>query len=370
MSVRLVNYLIRLHNKTGRWYRKWPHWSRDLTSLISYINFLGLIPTILSLALVPRHFFRRLPLVLQQKKPQFRTPVAFFVNGSVLFYLAFSLRHKEFAGYAEGLELVAQMLVLIPITPIAMALLALVLWCIYQLPRLIPTQTAFPQPNPYPLFSALSFQVYRNLDWPRYFWGLFYISVYFVSSWQFAMLAAGYGYRLNNFLLDTFSTSRGIVEVIITIVSLVCVGGIAHLLVFRPYGEMLRASLKQPVKNTIAADVFDLKEVVDDFLQKSQQQEIAADDIRYFCMGLEIPLKEYCNALRTQNFDYAPLAKEFMEYRSRMFSDAIKQAELREIVNAVDLEKGDAADLWHRVEDDMSHVKALLTAAPRSRKQK
>lgn len=366
MSVHPAHYLIRLHHKAGRWYQKWPHWSKDLTSLISYINFLGLVPTILSLALVPRHFFRRLPLILQQKKPLFRTPIAFFVNGSILFYLLFSLRHKEFAGYAEGLGLVAQMLVLIPITPIAMALLAIVLWCIYQLPGLIPTRNPFPRPNPYPLYSAVSFQVYRNLDWPRYFWGLFYISIYFVTSWQFAMLTAGYAYRLNLYLLDTFSTNRGIVEVIIIIVSLVCVAGITHLLVFRPYGEMLRASLKQPLKNIFLADIYDLQEAVSDFLLKSEGREINADDMKRFCIGLELPLLAYRKTLQAQNFDYAPWPKELLESRLHIFNDAVRLEELQSKIIAVNPKQEDAAGLWHQVEASIANLNNLLSAASRS----
>ena len=38
-----------------------PKWASDVYGLVSYVNFLGLLPTFLSIAASPEHFFKRVP---------------------------------------------------------------------------------------------------------------------------------------------------------------------------------------------------------------------------------------------------------------------------------------------------------------------
>lgn len=53
--------------RRGRHFKRWifrcrePAWIGDLSSLVSYINFIGLIPTFAILAASPEHFFSRVP---------------------------------------------------------------------------------------------------------------------------------------------------------------------------------------------------------------------------------------------------------------------------------------------------------------------
>ena len=154
-----MRIVLRITRKLVRRYRKWPHWAKDLYGLVTYINFADLVPTVAAIALAPCHFFRRLPLVLKSGSPIYRTPVKFFTNFASLFVAVFFFRHPEMSRIIEPREAVWYMLVLIPLTPVLMAVLALGLWSAYQLPRIIPTSTPFPQPNPYPFQLVLSLRL-------------------------------------------------------------------------------------------------------------------------------------------------------------------------------------------------------------------
>ena len=226
------------------------------------------------------------------------------------------------------------MLILIPLTPILMAGLSLVLWSAYQLPRVIPTETPFPQPNPYPFSLVLNPSTYMNLNGLRFLWGLFYISIYFIVSWQVAQITIGYGLIAMNKLLSVFDTEGNIVEVIITIIIIIILASIVHWLVFRPYGEMIRMSLRYPLLRVFKADAYEVKEEVSAFLVKSNQGKSSSNDFERLCLALEIPLNLMELAVRLQNCDYGSLdvANDLQRKRSEVFANAFQEEKLRGVL--------------------------------------
>jgi hypothetical protein len=257
--------LLLLARQTSRWHRRWPHWAKDLYGLLSYVNFIELLPTILAIALAPRHFFRRLPQILAGKRRMYQTPIKFFVNFATLFLLVFYLRFGELRDILGQETALWYALLLIPLTPLLMPALGAATWTLYQAPRLLPGDKSFPQPNPFPFAMVLSPTSYVRLSPSRFLWGLFYMSIYFVAAWQLAQVAIG----LNVIVTATAFASVGdghlAVKAILILMSIVVLAGSVHLLVFRPYGELFRWSMRRPTAQAILCDLFPLRETVNTF---------------------------------------------------------------------------------------------------------
>ncbi len=356
-----MRFVLQIARKLVGWFRKWPHWAKDLYAIVTYVNFIELIPTIGAIALAPRHFFRRLPMVLRHKRPLYRTPVKFFTSSASLFVAVFFLRHPELAHSLKSTEAVWYMLILIPLTPLLMAGLSLVLWSAYQLPRAIPTETPFPQPNPYPLSLVFSLRTYWNLDGRRFFWGLFYFSIYLVVSWQIAQIVIGYGLVATNELLDVFETKRGIVEVIIVIMIVVLLASIVHWLVFRPYGEMVRMSLRHPLPQVFKADAYDVKEEVAAFLVKAERGRPSSEDFDMFLIALAIPLTSIERAVRLQDRDYKSIdvADDYRRKRAEVFAQAFQERKLRGALGDADALPQETLAQVEKVLSTMRQLEAL-----------
>ena len=139
-----MRFVLRVSREVVRWFRTWPHWAKDIYRITTYVNVLELIPTFAAIALVPRHFFRRMPAVLRGQMPIYRTPVKFFASSVILFVVAFFFRHRDLTATVDAQHAVWYMLLLIPLTPVLMIALALLLWLACQLPRAIPHQRPSP----------------------------------------------------------------------------------------------------------------------------------------------------------------------------------------------------------------------------------
>ena len=250
-----------------RWHRRWPHWAKDLYGLISYVNFVELIPTLSAIALAPRHFFRRLPQILAGKSRIYQTPIKFFVNFASLFLLLFFLRNGELREALSQTNVLLYALLLIPLTPLVMPALGACAWALYQAPRLLPGDTTFPQPNSHPFAMVLSPLTYFRLSPGRFIWGLFYMSIYFVAAWQFAQVAIGVNLLATVAMFTQMGEGHFAAKAIVILMSLVALAASIHLLVFRPYGELFRWALRRPTLHALLHDLYPLRESADAFLE-------------------------------------------------------------------------------------------------------
>lgn len=261
-----------------RWHRRWPHWAKDLYGLISYVNFVELIPTLSAIALAPRHFFRRLPQILAGKSRIYQTPIKFFVNFATLFLLLFFLRNGELREALSQSNALLYALLLIPLTPLVMPALGGCAWALYQAPRLLPGDTSFPQPNSHPFAMVLSPLTYLRLSPSRFIWGLFYMSIYFVAAWQFTQVAIGVNLLATVAVFTQMGEGHFAAKAIVILMSLVALAASIHLLVFRPYGELFRWALRRPTQHALLHDLYPLRESADAFLECAERVDSAGLD--------------------------------------------------------------------------------------------
>ena len=361
-----MHTVLKLTRRLGGWFRQWPHWAKDLYGIISYVNFVELLPTVAAIVLAPRHFFRRLSLVLAGKRRMYQTPVKFFVNFASLFLAVFYLRHGGLNGVLEQASALWYMPLLIPFTPLAMAGLAVVCLCLYQLPRLVPSETRFPHPNPHPLRLVLSPVAYWNLDLTRFAWGLFYISVYFVAAWQLAQVMLGLDLLATVALVQQFGADHFVVKGLILITALALAASIVHWLVFRPYGEMFRMSLRRPTRTVFDTDVYEVENDVAEYLTRAQSVGLALDELAVLGEFLTEQLAILRRTRCLQDRD-AQLSDQVQQQRAHSYARGFQQAELRRVVkSAVDLPeelRQRYATIWSAMQElEQVQVKQRLAA--------
>lgn len=294
------------------------------------------MPTFWCIATTPHHFFRRLPLILTFRRTIYPTPIKFFTSSSALFIVLFFARHSSIKELISQPEALWYMLALIPITPFAMIILAIVLLFSYQLPRLIPTKTSFPQPDPYPLLLVLSPKTYINLNWLKFFWALFYLSIYFIVMWQFAQIFIGMLINTNNYLLEKFATEREWVEMIILICSVVIAALIIHAFIFRPYSALVRMSLKRPVPNIFKSDVEGVEFLINDFFEIEKKGELTEKDFNDLISGLKIPIENITRAVRQENVDFSDMKMNpsLNVQRAKVYSKMLQLVKLEDVLKS------------------------------------
>ncbi|NND96575.1 MAG: hypothetical protein HKN47_04510 [Pirellulaceae bacterium] len=261
-----MRWLLRLSGVARQRFSRLPHWLQDIYGLVSYINFIELIPTVASIAIAPRHFFRRLPQTLAGHRSHYQTPVKFFVNFAALFVAIFFIRHGDMSEFVTHSEALWYLPAMIPLTPPIMIMLGIATWILYQLPRLAPNGDAFPSPNNGPFKLLLSPRTYASLIPSRFVWGLFYVSVYFLAAWQVAQVIIAVGFLGVVYLVSALGEGHEIVKAITVLLGIALAAFSIHGLVLYPYLEMLRASLRRPTRAVFETDVHEIRQSVKEFL--------------------------------------------------------------------------------------------------------
>jgi hypothetical protein len=64
-----------------------PHWFKDGLSVLGFVNVLDLMPTLLATTLSPRHFYKRVPQIVANKRTWYKTPIKFLSSGVALIVL-------------------------------------------------------------------------------------------------------------------------------------------------------------------------------------------------------------------------------------------------------------------------------------------
>ena len=299
-----MRWILRRSGEIRKRFLRLPHWAKDLYGMLSYANFVELVPTLISIAIAPRHFFRRLPRTLNGNSTHYATPVKFFFNFAAFFLAIVFLRHGDLSNVVSQASALWYLPTILPLTPPVMIVLGIVCWVLYQIPRLAPNGDAFPPPNHGAFRLLLSPRTYLSLDPSRFVWGLFYISIYFLAVWQIVQVVVAIDFLGVVYLVDAFGEGHVIPKAITILLGIAIVAFSIHGLVLHPYMEMLRASLRRPTQNVFEIDVHDIRQSVTEFLSIQADDVLINDHAKLLYEELCQRLEDIRQLVSQQNNDF------------------------------------------------------------------
>jgi hypothetical protein len=165
------------------------------------------VPTFVVIVVNPWHFYRRLPQILQERKPWYKTPLAFFatqlIYALILLPQVTPMEVREqatkFVQVVSGspswvprtiiefcIEHAPKVLLTLtalsaPLWMIIVAACMAIVTFIYEFTRTMVIRVRkhylFPILNPYLYIVPLDPLLYTRLCWSRFFWGLFYFGL-------------------------------------------------------------------------------------------------------------------------------------------------------------------------------------------------
>lgn len=339
-----MRWVLRVSGSTRRGFSRLPHWVKDAYDLVSYVNFVELVPTIVAIAIAPRHFFRRLPRTLEGKCPHYKTPIKFFANFAALFLMLFFLRHGDLKNVMSQANALWALLLVIPLTPPAMIILGIISWGLYQAPRLAPNGDAFPATNHGPFKLLIDPRTYFRLDWRRFFWGLFYIGIYFLAAWQIVQVLIAANFLAVVYLVDAMGEGHFIPKAITILLGIAMVAFCIHGLVLHPYMELLRASLRHPARAAFEADVHEIRQCIREFLAIPSEDTTVLDahaTVLHEVISAE--LQKLQLLVTQQNIDFE-LSESDVEVRLQVHRSAFQVDALREHLQYVSSKIGQKFD--------------------------
>jgi hypothetical protein len=293
-----------------------PHWFNDGISLISYINILDLVPTLLAITLAPWHFYTRLPQYVVTKNTWFKTPLKFFTSGVTLIAAMLLLVATDVLtsiGVSDKATLARYIAFICLATPIIMPMVCL---AIRILLAVASTFSRAPNPFRYTLLIPLDPMTYVRLRGVTFFWSIFYFGIYFFVAAQLLQLFGFYEFKFFDFLDSKVNADQCIAELarldpsgVISpsqrqsyldschavanlhkpaispeefmflgfIGIFACVG---YLMLVNPYIWLLRASMIIPTKRIHKSDCTDVAEIIvrlSSSVSKKKLKRIAAD---------------------------------------------------------------------------------------------
>jgi len=208
------------------------------------VNILQLVPTVALISCAPDHFFKRLPQTLRSGRSIHLTPVKFFLRSAALFIAYFSWRHSDLAAGVGEATARATLILLIPIVPFIMALLAIAVYIGHNALRLAPG--GYETPDFEDVRIVLSLGTYKRLNWGRYLWGILYLTVYSIMGWQIVQVVGAYAVLGAAWLVSQVGQGQEPLKGILILMAIGATVLVVHELVFRPYAEMLKAATRPP----------------------------------------------------------------------------------------------------------------------------
>ncbi|MEM9645561.1 MAG: hypothetical protein AAF989_11270 [Planctomycetota bacterium] len=344
--------LLRLSGTIRRKFSGLPHWVHDIYGLLSYVNFVELLPTVAAIAMAPRHFFRRLPQTMAGQRSHFQTPVKFFANFAALFLAVFFVRHGDWTQLSEEGISFWYLAALIPMTPLAMYGLGIVSWVLYQVPRLSPNGDAFPPPNGGAFKLLLNPVTYLNLDPVKFLWGLFYISVYFVAVWQLVQVLVALDFLGVVYLVNALGDGHIAVKGIMILMGLAIVALSVHGFVLHPYMELLRAALRRPTVNVFESDVHQVRQMVREFLALPKDHDALDAHADVLHGEIQREMSRLCKLMVQQDLDHRLDATQ-CDQRMLVHRSAFQLEALREQLSHVTpFVRQKFEKLWTRFQPD------------------
>ncbi|MBY5854318.1 hypothetical protein HFN51_27845 [Rhizobium leguminosarum] len=172
-----------------------PHWFKDGLSLVGYLNFLDLMPTLAAIALSPSHFYKRVPQIVSDKFSWYKTPIKFLTSGiALIVVLLVSMDSGLFEqhGLADKTLMAKYLLVICLTTPLTIPFVALVLRIGLSIISALPgVSTSIKNDRMAAnLVLPISPSTYARLDYSHFLWCIFYFGVYFYVSLQLYLVVS------------------------------------------------------------------------------------------------------------------------------------------------------------------------------------
>jgi len=222
-----------------------PHWFKDGSALVSHVNIVGLAPTLLAIAFVPRHFFERLPAYFTSKYTWVKTPLKFLTSATSALAILYLLTVPAEIVEATGLkaEDVAKFFLVIALlsplfAPLACGFLYLLLRVFSIMPQVKVDRSMRAQ-----FLIPLSPLSYRHLRPKRFFWSIFYYGVYFCIALYALVLALDLGMWLVAQVPPPDPDGSTAAIGVFTSLAFLFVAFVGYLLLIVPYIEVLRAAV-------------------------------------------------------------------------------------------------------------------------------
>ncbi len=185
-------FSLMILRRTRVWFRRkfpagFPHWGTDFLRLLSWVNFLEIVPTLCVSLCHPRHFYRRLPLILAGKKATiYKTPIKYLANVASLtvtlipLSTAIDFNHSA-TDILRNLLLISISLPLV--LPIAGLALIPPMWILEQATRMYPNVSLSHLPLKLN-YSPIKFVLNRGYDLSKadlffVLWSMFYFIIGF-----------------------------------------------------------------------------------------------------------------------------------------------------------------------------------------------
>jgi hypothetical protein len=265
---RLRSFLAR------RFHGKRPQWLADAYERFEFANVFLVVPTFIALWLAPRHFYRRLPQIVDGKHALYVTPIKYISYALVVTAPAVLWVYPMLPGSHGARELLEENVpptamhwiaskedwivqALLLIFALAAPLWIVPLNAILDMMRSFMTaarknasdvQTVYELSKPAPhhtiFWIAVAGHLYGNIDCKRYWWGLCYFGVTSFLMLHVVAVAAVASSLAFSLLLPKVSFPLWLPAVVL-VPFLMVPALLGEVLIIRPYVELLRATQKR-----------------------------------------------------------------------------------------------------------------------------
>ena len=241
-----------------------PHWFKDGSALVSHVNIVGLAPTLLARAFVPRHFFDRLPAYFTSKYTWVKTPLKFLTSATSALAILYLLTVPAEIVEATGLkaEDVAKFfLVIALLSPLLAPLVCGFLYLLLRVFSIMP-QVKVDRSLRAQFLIPLSPLSYCHLRLKRFFWSIFYYGVYFCIALYALVLALDFGMWLVAQAPPPDPNGSTAATGVFTSLAFLFVAMVGYLLLIVPYIEVLRAAVLFQSPGMHRVDAYLVQEVI------------------------------------------------------------------------------------------------------------
>jgi hypothetical protein len=257
--LRVRRYLRRC--RRGLFGSRTPHWLAGAYSLLRWGNLFEAVPTVGELLTHPWHFYRRLPQILDQRKPWIKTPLPFFAT-----QLVYGLLLVKLFGLGSALStetsanlLLAGVALSCPIWMVALSFCMFVCTYFYEASRQVSASKytsayfdLFTILNPSLYLIPLDPRTYRSFRWTRFGWGVFYFGL--IAAAIVGSLALMFGYSA--FYLELYERDNPLGRELALYLLVLAAWFALQRALISPYVALLRNARTAPTQLMYGSDAY------------------------------------------------------------------------------------------------------------------
>lgn len=248
-----------------------PSWFDDLTDSLHQVNILQFVPTVIAIAFAPRHLFRRIEEIQANRKRLYKSPLKFaihFLSTTATLILVLQNHFALVRSLTGKLPFDLKHCVLLTAiaVPVWIPLFSGAVWIISWVILATPLAAIIPI-NRLAIRVPLSIATYRNLNWKRYCWSLFYFGIYsFAPLLLILLFASGLGRFIAHTGPDDASGMQSQLTGVLVMFVLT-----AYAFLVLPYVELLRGCCQYPTVLMYRSDLYQLKAAIEQYLDQTKR---------------------------------------------------------------------------------------------------